>query len=44
MLSRLLIRKNFAKMNTIRMFTSQIEENRARITLPAPAFSGMAWH
>ena len=46
MLSRIVLRKNLAKVSNARMFTvSAFEDHpvRARITQPAPAFSGMAW-
>lgn len=47
MLSRIALRKNLAKMSNARMFTASAFEDhpvRARITQPAPAFSGMAWN
>jgi len=46
MLSRIALRKNLVKLNNARYFTASAFEDhpvRARITHPAPAFSGMAW-
>ena len=44
MLSRLFVKQNPMKMAQMRMFSSAFSDPvKARVTLPAPAFSGMAW-
>jgi hypothetical protein len=49
MFSKLVQKQNFMrmsmKMNQARMFSASVwsDSVKARVTLPAPAFSGMAW-
>ena len=43
MLSRFLAKQRLTTMSTMRMFSAYNHPVNARISLPAPAFEGMAW-